>query len=458
MGRGGNASRVIDLEEVKKHHAKDDLWLSIEGKVYDVTSFAPKHPGRLGPLMHLAGKDATVLFNNFHHDVVKKYLPPMCVGKLEENKKKRKSGTATHKDLYATLRKEMVDAGMFKNDVSYYYPIAARLALMLATVVSLVVLGKGRTWMQFLAAPVLGMFFQQYLLVGHDWCHNTIRSRKQDYNNTVYFGAVTTGISGMWWRYSHNNHHIITNSLENDADIQHLPFFAVHQGYFKNIWSNWQRRVLPFDTFANIMVRNQYYLFYPVMAVARFYLHFQSLLFITTEPNLPMWGRIAELIGLSLHVSWVGTLAAQLPTWGAMLGWIFTVYAFAGILHVQICISHFGMEVYENMELDNGSEDFLTTQLATTMDVDCPEWMDWFHGGLQFQVEHHLFPLIPRQNLRKSRDILVRFCKKHKLNYVSVPFIEANRVVLGRLAEVADKCPELPFKKSALYGLLNAQG
>ncbi|CAJ0909738.1 5479_t:CDS:2, partial [Entrophospora sp. SA101] len=69
------------------------------------------------------------------------------------------------------------------------------------------------------------------------------------------------------------------------------------------------------------------------------------------------------------------------------------------LLHVQITLSHFGTK-----------ESFSRKMLWTTMDVDCPWWMDWFHGGLQFQVIHHLFPRMPRHNLRKCQSLVMQFC------------------------------------------------
>jgi delta8-fatty-acid desaturase len=59
-------------------------------------------------------------------------------------------------------------------------------------------------------------------------------------------------------------------------------------------------------------------------------------------------------------------------------------------------------------------------QIATTMDVTCPEWLDWLHGGLQFQIEHHLFPRVPRHNLRKVRYLVKAHCKKHDIYYHEV--------------------------------------
>ena len=75
-------------------------------------------------------------------------------------------------------------------------------------------------------------------------------------------------------------------------------------------------------------------------------------------------------------------------------------------------------------------------QALSTMDIDCPPWMDWFHGGLQFQLEHHIFPRVPRWNLRKLCALTDEIYAKHNVPVVRMPFFEANKVMLRHIAQV----------------------
>lgn len=101
-------------------------------------------------------------------------------------------------------------------------------------------------------------------------------------------------------------------------------------------------------------------------------------------------------------------------------------------LHIQITLSHFAMST-----TDLGpNESFAQKQLRTTMDVDCPAWLDWIHGGLQFQAVHHLFPRVPRHNLRTVQALVKEFCNETGIEYKCLGFVEGNREVLGRLDEV----------------------
>ena len=108
-------------------------------------------------------------------------------------------------------------------------------------------------------------------------------------------------------------------------------------------------------------------------------------------------------------------------------------------LHVQITLSHWAMPT---SNLGEG-ESFPQRQLRTTMDVDCPEWLDFLHGGLQFQVIHHLFPRVPRHNLRRLQALVKQFCKDTDIDYKIYGFVDGNKEVLSRLAEVSKQVETL---------------
>ncbi|KAF7895522.1 uncharacterized protein EAF01_009484 [Botrytis porri] len=83
------------------------------------------------------------------------------------------------------------------------------------------------------------------------------------------------------------------------------------------------------------------------------------------------------------------------------------------------------------------AESFPLKMFRTTMDIECASWMDFLHGGLQFQVVHHLFPRLPRHNLRRARGYVREFYEDVGIPYVSFGFVRGNKEVIGRLGEVA---------------------
>lgn len=186
------------------------------------------------------------------------------------------------------------------------------------------------------------------------------------------------------------------------------------------------------------MVQLQQYTYYPVMCLARFNLYFLSWGYLISDKagRLPAstWTRPLELFGMVCYWYWFGycIVWSSLPTWPIRVAFVLISHITTMPLHVQITLSHWGMST-----ADLGCmESFAQKQLRTTMDVDCPRWLDFIHGGLQFQAVHHLFPRIPRHNLREAQKLVRKFCDEMDLKYTIFSFVQGNQVVLGRLREI----------------------
>ena len=85
------------------------------------------------------------------------------------------------------------------------------------------------------------------------------------------------------------------------------------------------------------------------------------------------------------------------------------------------------------------TESFPHRQLRTTTDVICPSYLSFVHGGLHLQVTHHLFPRLPRHNLREASVLVKQFAREQGLVYAEFGFIKGNGDVLGVLKAVADQ-------------------
>ena len=153
------------------------------------------------------------------------------------------------------------------------------------------------------------------------------------------------------------------------------PFFAVSTKFFKSIYSTYHKREMTFGFPAKVLVSLQHYLFYIILCFGRFNLYVQSLIYLADET---VSFRKSEIFGLCFFWTWFSFLLSFMPSWPVLAAYIFISHAATMLLHVQITISHFGMPTD-----DVPNETFAEKALRTSMDVDCPKWMDWFHGGLQ---------------------------------------------------------------------------
>jgi len=473
---------TVTMEEVATHNSKADLWIVVDKKAYDHTKWLMFHPGGHLPLINMAGKDATDAFEQYHpNSVWKNKLPAFHVADVTGPEVDVDAFTAEHR----AIRQKLLADGLFETDMTYFYKKAVWLSFLLVTAIYFTVSGSTTGW-QLFGACFLGMFWQQLAFVGHDTGHNGVTHiRWLDNTIGICVGNLLGGVSIGWWKRSHNVHHIVCNSIEHDPDIQHMPVLAVDKSIVqKPYWSTYHNRVFHADAIARFLLAYQHYLFYPVMAVARFNLYLQSIILLIKEPST-IWKPHFEALALVGYWTWFGWLCTHLAGPWTAVAFLLISHSIAGILHVQICLSHFSMNVYNGhtyefkgkggaeLRRQNGLpyesngpvDEWFRTQLATTMNVDCPEWMDWFHGGLQFQIEHHLFPRLPRHNLRKARKLVKAFAAKHKVEYHEVGFLQCNYETLVGLKRTAMEVRGLTdgdvskaLGESLLVAGLNAEG
>ncbi|MES1917134.1 MAG: hypothetical protein MHM6MM_008894, partial [Cercozoa sp. M6MM] len=252
--------REVTLAEVARHNTKEDAWIVVEGDVLDVTQFMKRHPGGAMALRAVMGLDATDPFLGFHPECVRKSAlwKGLLVGKCVDWTENELT-----KDVRA-IREQFQAEGRYSTDKSIYVRKVAVYAAMLLSV--LLLLSRGH-WV--IAAVVLGVFWQQLAFFGHDFGHNQLtHCRIQD----SYYGCLVTaffGVCGQWWRHNHNAHHVVTNSVDFDPDIQHLPFFAVNPRLFGHLFSQYYERQMPFDAIARFFVSRQHVLYVPIMLLAR---------------------------------------------------------------------------------------------------------------------------------------------------------------------------------------------
>lgn len=470
----------LTMADVAKHNTRDDCWIVVESHVYDITKYIDNHPGGWLPVVNMAGKDVTDAFANYHPArVYKNLLPNFYIGDVTDSLD-NEPFVIEHREI----RQQLLRRGLFQTNNVYYYLKAIWLIATLGGALSCVLLSDSFA-MHMLGAASLATFWQQLAFVGHDIGHNAVSHKKMKENTVgIIIGNIFGGISLGWWKRSHNVHHIVCNSIQNDPDIQHMPLFAVTDDIFDakkldeagflnkekpelGFWSTYHDKFIAPDFLSRFLVSYQHFLFYPIMAVARFNLYVQGFIFVATAWKQDAWYakkyQLLEFSTLCMFVGGLTSLVMSMPK-DHRLPFLLLSHGMAGLLHVQICISHFTMKTYHGQAYNGLKDEWFTMQCDTTMNVACPRFFDFFHGGLQFQIEHHLYPRLPRHNLREARELVKAFCKKWDVNYHEPGFIAANVELVSGLYEVAQKCREGGldkvggFENTQIYDGLHAQG
>lgn len=443
--------KYVTSDELKTHNKPGDLWISIKGEVYDVSDWSKHHPGGDLPLLNLAGQDVTDAFVACHPATAWHRLPAFFTGYHL-----RDYAVSPCSRDYRNLASHFSKMGLFDAKGHCVLITFALMAVLFSAVVYGVVCCRG-AFTHLLCAALMGFVWIQSGWIGHDSGHYRVMSGPTSNRFAqILSGNCLAGISIAWWKRNHNAHHIACNSLEFDPDLQHMPIFAVSSNLFRSLRSYFYDRNMNFDAAARFLVSHQHLTFYPVMCLARINLFAQSVVLLSsTRKRVP--NRVQEILGLICFWVWFPLLVSCLPNWGERVMFVVFSFSVTGIQHVQFCLNHFSSRVYVGRPAGN---DWFEKQTSGTLDIYCPSWMDWFHGGLQFQVEHHLFPRLPRGQLRNIAPFVRDLCKKHGLPYTCVSFWEANVLTLGTLRAAALQARDLanPVPKNLVWEAVNTHG
>jgi delta8-fatty-acid desaturase len=412
--------------DVAKHNTSDDFWLAIDGKVYDVTSFAPLHPG--GDIIDkYAGVDASDQFAAFHLPRVAKHLPRFFIGTVSSTKGDEQGGAVCARPPtgatleYRALRQKLWREGFFEPDNMFYARKAAVwLGLISAAAAVVWLMPSEYFWLRTVGAGILlGIGWQQAAFMAHDAAHyGTHHPHSGGGLNWLSWllGSVVFGISVDMWNTEHSLHHAITLRPQEDPQFNYLP-----------IWLISMKELDVPGTRVNFLVRTlvriQHFTFFPLaMLIGRFNFYIISCLFslkrlILGPSMLARRHGLANIIGMAIYWLWHAGIIVGLEGWRARLVFVLTSHWICGILHVQLLVGHLMTDTFTAEE--EREEQFFSFQLKTARNIDCEWYEHWFHGGLEYQIEHHLFPMLPRHNLSKVQPFIKDICQRHGIQYRS---------------------------------------
>jgi fatty acid desaturase len=339
---------------------------------------------------------------------------------------------------FTALTAQVRSAGLLARARRFYVLLFAGLVLALGGIATGVVL-LGQSWLQLLMAGALGLVLTQFAFLGHEASHRQIFTSGKANDRTGRILAVGfAGLSYSWWMNKHTRHHGNPNQVGKDPDIAPDTVSFVEDDAAQT------RGLLRWVT------RRQVYLFFPLLLLEGLNLHAKSVQSLLQRG--PVKGRRLELTLLGL----------RLGLYAGLLFWIFPVGMAAAFLGVQLAVfgfymgatfapNHMGMPIVPA----DAKLDFLSKQVRTSRNIRGGFWMSALMGGLNYQVEHHLFPSMPRPHLRAARAMVREHCRTLDVPYTETNLVRAYQSVLAHLDRVGLKARDpfdCPAARSMRFG------
>jgi fatty acid desaturase len=300
---------------------------------------------------------------------------------------------------YAELSRQIKEAGLLERRSGYYaWKIAATAVLLAGGWTVFVVVGN--SWWQLAVAAFLAVVFTQIGFLGHDAGHRQISgSRRASYVLGVVLGNLGIGLSYGWWVGKHNRHHAHPNTEDADPDIaiSALAFTAAQARVARGV--------------ARLVFRYQAYLFFPLLLGEAVSLHVASIRALAGRAARHRCWERALITGHG-----AGYLTAVVLVLSPVKAVVFILVQqglFGLYLGCSFAPNHKGMPILDAAD----RSDFLRRQVLTSRNVRGGRLTDLALGGLNYQIEHHLFPSMPRPNLRRAQALIEAFCRQQGVSY-----------------------------------------
>jgi fatty acid desaturase len=275
----------------------------------------------------------------------------------------------------------------------------------------------GNSWRALAVAPLVGVMFTQLGFIGHDAGHNQVfgtRRRNRMLGLTV--GNVLTGLSFGWWVPKHNAHHAHPNEIGRDPDIGETGAPASSDGPGNG-----------HGPLASWLARWQAPLFIPLMLLRSGGMHVLGIRRLVRRRDR---ASAVEASLIMLHAALYLTVVLWVLSPLRALAFIAVQQAvFSLYLGISFAPNHKGMPIIESASA-NG---FARRQVVTARNISGGRLTTFLLGGLNYQIEHHLFPSMPRPNLRRVQGLVQDFCAATDLGYSEESFAESFRQIIQHL-------------------------
>jgi fatty acid desaturase len=323
-----------------------------------------------------------------------------------------------HANEYAELKGLLAQQGLFDKQPVYYTGKVLQMLSGLGLALG-ILLTTHLFWVQILNAVFLAFVFTQIAFIGHDAAHRQIF---QSARKTAALGllcTLLTAISYRWWTEKHTQHHRHPNHLERDPDVR-LRFLAFSEEQACRL-QRWRRAI----------IKHQARLFVPMLLLQGFAIRIKSLKFLLSSR-----ARFSalEALGIAVHFSlYLGVVVSLLGLWQGMAFILVHQMLFGLYMGSVFAPNHKGMLMLQGTSTLNR----LRQQVLTARNVRAHPFTDFWFGGLNYQIEHHLFPHMARNKLNAAQATVRAFCQVRSIPYYETSIVQAYQETLRYLHHVS---------------------
>jgi fatty acid desaturase len=286
----------------------------------------------------------------------------------------------------------------------------------------------GNSWTTLAVAALMGMMFTQLGFIGHDAGHNQVFGRRRRNRMLgLVAGNALIGLSFGWWVPKHNAHHAHPNEMGRDPDIGEgvAPTGPGGPGSARRPLAAW-------------LARWQAQLFFPLMLMRSGGMQVLGIKRLVRQRDQ---AAAVEASLITLHAALYLTLVLWVLSPLKALAFVAVQQAvFSLYLGISFAPNHKGMPIIESATMAG----FARRQVVTARNIRGGRFTTFMLGGLNRQIEHHLFPLMPRPNLRRAEGLVRDFCAAAGLGYREENFVESFRTIVHHLSDAGAAASHRP--------------
>jgi fatty acid desaturase len=334
---------------------------------------------------------------------------------------------------FPAVRKLVADEGLFAHRP--VWSIGALITNILLFVAGFAALFFFRpVWFALLDAVFLAVLSGQFGFLMHDAGHRQVF--KKTWKNDV-FGYIATFFNGnsfRAWMKGHNEHHDHPNHVDMDPDID--VFFLSYTEDQVDEHGSLMRYLTRFQVWYVLPIYTLVAHFMRYGGLRRLFGHHPARLIVLDMSLIVAW-----------HIVYYGGAFFALGLWKGLL-FLFVHQGLTGIyLALVFAPNHKGMPIIER---NSPNLNWFDRQVMTSRNVRGHPITDLLYGGLNFQIEHHLYPTMPRLQLRRAARITKKFCQEKGVDYYETGIIRSYYEVFQLIHSIAEYARNLRRPVSVL--------